>query len=776
MQNAKFKMQNAKFKMQNSKCKMQNAKFKTQNDKLKTLNPKPSTLKHNFRKRMFKNTTLSTFFQGLFRSYSQIFFSESYWFAIPLIIVSFLDISAGFSGLLSVATANLAASLLKFDRLTTSKGFYGFNALLVGLGLGYYYELTFIIIVIAIFSGFLTLLITIAFQGVLGKYYLPYLSLPFVFTIWIVLGASGMLAGTEDNQSGVYILNKLFSIGGNPLVKLHQWWVENITSDFLNSYFLSLGAIFFQFNVFAGIVIAIALLFYSRIAFMLSFIGYSVAFLAYSFLGMDMTLLGYSYIGFNFILGAIAIGGYFYIPSKQSFFWAFAITPIIALVAAGLLDILKPLNLIILSLPFNLVLLTFIYSIRYRTSQSRFQEVKIQEGTPEKNLYSHQSFTKRFPNFGWVQIKLPFHGEWYINQGQKGAYTHKGDWADAWDFVILDKESSQFKNEGNLLTDYYCFGQNVISPADGTVIVAEDGIEDNIVGEVNTLKNWGNTLIIKHAEGLYSKLCHLQKGSVSVRVGDNVHYGQVVGKAGNSGRSPFPHLHFQLQTTPYIGSKTLKYPFYAYVEDGTNIKTFSYPAQGQKIKPVEESFILRKAFNLMPGTKLNWKINTQHGTNEVTWEVCTNPYNKSYILCQDTKSVAYFHYDGVHFCFTHFAGDRKSLLYSFYLAAFRLPLINMDNYVSSDYLPVNKVFRNWRLFLHDFTAPFFLYLKVRIEVRMKSSGPEFDPEKIEFSSQLYGTSFNRSILNRKYRLIVNNDNSLKLKDENLNMEAICESY
>ncbi|MBA4323134.1 MAG: peptidase M23, partial [Odoribacter sp.] len=135
---------------------------------------------------MFRNGLLSTLSKGVVRSYSQIFFSENYWFALLLVMVSFLDISAGFCGFISVMTATLSASLLKFDKLTIAKGSYGFNSLLVGLGLGYYYEVTLIIIVIAIFSGFLTLLITIAFQGVLGKYYLPYLSIPFVFSIWIV--------------------------------------------------------------------------------------------------------------------------------------------------------------------------------------------------------------------------------------------------------------------------------------------------------------------------------------------------------------------------------------------------------------------------------------------------------------------------------------------------------------------------------------------------------------------------------------------------------------
>ncbi|MEI6047452.1 MAG: urea transporter [Bacteroidota bacterium] len=725
---------------------------------------------------MLKNSSISTFIQGVLRSYSQIFFSENYWFAIPLVIVSFLDISAGLAGLLSVLTANLAASLLKFDKLTTIKGFYGFNSLLVGLGLGYYYELTFVIIVIAILSGFLTLLITITFQGILGKYYLPYLSIPFVICIWIVLSAGGMLSGTEDNQSGVYILNKLFVIGGHPLVNLHQWLVGKITSNFVNSYFLSLGAIFFQFNVFAGFVVAVALIFYSRIAFMLSLLGYGVAYMAYSFFGTDMTQLGYSYIGFNFILGAIAIGGYFYIPSKQSFFWAFAITPVTALVSAGLFVLLKPFNLTLLSLPFNLILLTFIYSLRFRTSQGKFREVLIQEGTPESNLYSYESFSKRFPNFGRLQIRLPFLGEWHVSQGHNGDDTHKSEWADAWDFVIINSDSSQYNFEGNYLQDYFCFGQNIIAPADGTVVIAEDGTDDNKIGEVNTFKNWGNTVIIKHAEGLYSKLCHLRKGSIPVKAGDNVHYGQVIGKVGNSGRSPYPHLHFQIQSTPYIGSKTLKYPIFVYLENGKEIRTFSYPSKGNKVKTIEENSLLKKAFNLMPVTKLNWTVTTSGIADSVTWEVITNSYNNSYIFCHATKSLAYFQYDGVHFCFTHFAGDRRSLLYNFYLAAFRLPLVNIDEYITTDSLPINQTFKGWRLFLHDFTAPFFLYLKVSFKVSIKLIGSEFDPDRIEYSSKLSGYSFSQTIWTKGFKLIVNRDNSMKMETDLLEIEAICESF
>jgi hypothetical protein len=585
-----------------------------------------------------------------------------------------------------------------------------------------------------------------------------------------------MLHGAENNEGGAYVLNKLFSIGGNPLVNLHQWWVSHIKSDFLNSYFMSLGAIFFQYNVFAGIVISIAMFFYSRIAFLLSLVGYSVAYLAYSFFGMDMTQLGYSYIGFNFVLGAIAIGGYFYIPSRQSFFWAFAVTPVIALVAAGMFILLKPFNLTILSMPFNLVLLTFIYSLRFRSVQKHFNEVIIQEGTPERNLYSYQSFTRRFPNFGWMQIKLPFLGEWYVSQSHNGEYTHKGDWSDAWDFVITNSDLKQYENEGEKLKDYYCFGQNVIAPADGIIIVSEDGIEDNRAGEINILKNWGNTVIIKHAEGLYSKLCHLQKGSLNVKVGDNVHYGQVIGKVGNSGRSPYPHLHFQLQSTPYIGSKTLRYPLFSFLENSKEIKTFSFPEKGKLLKPIDTNSLLGKAFNLMPGTKLNWQVNTLVGTEKVEWEVFTNPFNRSYIFCHSSKSMAYFIYDGVHFTFTHFEGKRNSLLFNFYLAAFKVPLVNIDGYLSTDYLPVNKAFKGWGLFIHDFTAPFFMYLNAKSIVKMKIHGSLLDVDNFEFDSTITGSSFKRHIWTKKFRIMVNRNISLKFTDEDLKLEAICEPY
>jgi hypothetical protein len=56
----------------------------------------------------------------------------------------------------------------------------------------------------------------------------------------------------------------------------------------------------------------------------------------------------------------------------------------------------------------------------------------------------------------------------------------------------------------------------------------------------------------------------------------------------------------------------------------------------------------------MPGRRISWRVRSVTGVDTVSWEVFTNVYNKSYIYCHSTKSIAYFQNDGVYFYFTHF--------------------------------------------------------------------------------------------------------------------------
>lgn len=85
------------------------------------------------------------------------------------------------------------------------------------------------------------------------------------------------------------------------------------------------------------------------------------------------------------------------------------------------------------------------------------------------------------------------------------------------------------------------------APADGTVVVAKDGMGNTYSTGV---PDWGNYVKIKHADGVYTLMAHLLKGSIRVKTGQIVKRGDVLGAMGSSGYSSGPHCHLEV----YIGS------------------------------------------------------------------------------------------------------------------------------------------------------------------------------------------------------------------------------
>ena len=75
-------------------------------------------------------------------------------------------------------------------------------------------------------------------------------------------------------------------------------------------------------------------------------------------------------------------------------------------------------------------------------------------------------------------------------------------------------------------------GQAVRAPAPGRVVLAGDFFYS------------GNAVFIAHGEGVVSLLCHLSK--VSVKEGQVLQTGDVVGEVGSTGRASGPHLHWSL--------------------------------------------------------------------------------------------------------------------------------------------------------------------------------------------------------------------------------------
>jgi urea transporter len=695
-----------------------------------------------------------------------------------LIVVSFTDFYAGLFGLIAVIVTNSVGFLMGFDKRTVARGLYGFNSLLVGLGLGIYYEPSVIILLIIVLASVFTLFISVSLQGVLGKYGIPYLSIPFIIGAWVVTLAAREFSSIGLSERGIFTFNELYTLGGSSMVHLYEWWNSIEIGRPIRIYFISLGAILFQYNIFAGMVIAAGLLLQSRISFSLSIIGFFTAYLFYEFTGTSISELNYSYIGFNYILTSIALGGFFIIPSVRSYLWVIFLVPVVAILTISLSSIFSLFSLPVYALPFNIVVLLFLYILKFRVNPSgSLAEVFIQQNSPEKNLYSHTNHMLRFRP-GLVSVKLPFFGIWQVSQGHNGEHTHKGDWRHAWDFIITDRDGKQYRGEGNNLSDYYCYNKPVVAVADGVVEHIIDNVEDNVVGDTNILENWGNSVIIKHADFLYSSVSHLIPGSITVKEGMRIKQGEIVGKCGNSGRSPYPHLHFQMQETPYIGSRTLNYPVSYYIGHSGKtftLNNFAMPVEGMRISNIEVNEMIKIAFDFIPGRKMSFEVNTNGIESIERWEVFTDEYNNSYIKCIDSGAIAYFENDGNMLMFRHYEGKRNGLLYYFYLSAFKVQQGFYPSLEVRDNYPLNLITRGPILFLQDFIAPFYKFLGSSYKLKYKSIDSAVSPSKIEFESIAENSIAGRVFRTVSMQLLLGKSGitSLKVEGKRININARC---
>lgn len=678
------------------------------------------------------------FWQSVINSYSQLFFSDHKVFAYLLLLSSFIDPYAGTSGIISLCIALLFSTWIGLDREKIRYGVYSFNALMVGLVMGITYDWNWQFAMVLVCASVLSVLLCVLFHNLFHKYKIPVLSLPFLLSLWMVM----LSLHTFGN---VYIKARAFSLDNelfNNIIAQLALASEKISDAlplFFNVYFKSLAAIFFQYNVIAGILVAIGLLIYSRIAFTLSLLGFSIGYLFYFLMIGSFSQLLYSYIGFNFILTAITLGGYFTIPSLRSYTLAVIATPLIAILISALVSLLAPYQLPLYSLPFNIAMILFMMLLNSRVHAHGLNLVARQLYSPEKNLYHQHNYLERFKNETYFHIHLPFFGDWFVSQGFDGKHTHKEDWRYAWDFVVTDDMQHTFRLPGTDVADFYCYNLPVLAPAAGTVWNVVDGIEDNEVGDVDIHNNWGNTIIIKHGDFFYSKLSHLRKGSIKVKAGDYVNRGELIATCGSSGRSPEPHIHFQLQGTPYIGSKTLMYPvaYYMSRQNGAyRFHAFEYPQEGQTLARVSITPLLATAFNFIPGVTLRYEVTRENGEKELLkWEVFVDAWNHAYLYCHSTRSSAYFVNNGTLHYFTEFIGDRKSLLYQFYLGANKVLLGYYEQLEITDKLPITGFYSGLNRMIQDFIAPFYIYLKAEYRSRFISVDDLINPASIRMESR-----------------------------------------
>ncbi len=163
-------------------------------------------------------------------------------------------------------------------------------------------------------------------------------------------------------------------------------------------------------------------------------------------------------------------------------------------------------------------------------------------------IMARNSPARRVPSHGAHRLGTTF----AIDLVPVDAWDRSAPWS--WRALLTSEAAESFVG----------FGAPVYAPSAGTVVAVHDGELDHVarrsqltlvpyvLGQVSRVRSGVNVIAGNHVVidmgvgGPYILLAHLRRGSVRVRMGDEVHRGAEVAACGNSGNSTQPHLHVQV--------------------------------------------------------------------------------------------------------------------------------------------------------------------------------------------------------------------------------------
>ncbi len=656
------------------------------------------------------NTTiLKDFTKASLLSYSQIFFSYSQILGLLLLLLTFFSPYIGLFGLLGVILSNLLSYLFNYNKEHIQKGYLGFNSLLMGMEVAYFFKpslATFILLFTLIVSTlFLTIVLNHLFYLYLG---VPSLTLPFVSISIILYFATYNYTGLTLRDSHDLAFHSFNLLSNYPSIEM---------------FFKSLSIIFFQNNVLVGILISVIMFFYSPIMLFLSLISFFSGLGFYSIMGGSLVGVENAFVGFNFIFSGIAVGGIFFVSSISSYTLMIFTVLITALVSSSIKTFVIFYGMPVFALPFNLVIFMILIAFKQRGRDNFPKIVDFVPGKPEDNLNFYNKNIKRFgSNYINKNLVLPIKGIWKISQGADGKETHKDRWRWAIDFQKLNYDKKVYNNSGDSLDDYPTYKDNVYSPIDGVVVLIENKIEDNKIGDVNIKHNWGNFIIIDAGFGIYVKLAHLLKGSIKVNINQKVKIGEELGKVGNSGRSSYPHLHFQVQAMPIVGADTINFAFSNYIlhnKDNSEIKIKELPKTNDIIENLEQDNRLSDVFNLYINREFTYKYNNE----EEVVKVDIDFYGRMFLLSNNGAKLYFSKTDKI-FYFLDFEGPRNSVLYEIYLMIPMVVLQYKENLNWSEllYFSPSGILKNYISFLYSFIHSPYKKFKLKYGKKVKFNG------------------------------------------------------
>lgn len=600
-------------------------------------------------------------FAELLSGYGSFFGLTNRTSQMLLLLSSLLHPIVGIYGMLGGLTTMLARRLLggfpkEEERIDMV------NGILFGLLIGSSFPGSKISFFLLGFGALLVVLMSATVKSTLGKFLkLPILGLPYFLSACIVLPLSVIFREPIISTAQIALPDVLHGI------PFPDVWS-------------ALGSIYFSGTPTGGMLVFLAFLISSRYLAFLSLGSAILSTLYLASIGVTPGSLTFLIAQMNGVLAASVIGGLYAVPTTRSLAVASLCTLQACTLSITIERVFWVVSLPVLALPF--VLSTYVTMIALSAERGgpwpKFW--LLTPDLPEKSIEKITQAEARGVDFRSIALKLPVSGIWQIYQSFNGPHTHKGLWQYAID-LFQTKDGHSFRNDGTELSDYYCFGQPVLSPAYGCIIALESNHNDNVPGEVDTINNWGNYILIGLDSGQYVLLAHLQKESLRVIPGSRVTPGQVLALCGNSGRSPQPHLHMHVQLTSFVGDRTVPFHLAGVIESISKTQTFllnAQPKEGASVLSPTKNTALRRALRLRVGSQFNYDIVEKNKIQKndcvtVTLDLC----GQFWVQCRNGAKAAFTLSDDLLAVFGR-TGDSNVLLDAFILAIGLTPLVEGD--------------------------------------------------------------------------------------------------
>jgi len=648
----------------------------------------------------------------------------------------------GFSGLAGVMIALGAGALLGFDREGLRNGSLLFNSLLAALALAHIAHVRAMPISLALTLNPIVsigaLFVTVAFNRWMQRQFgVPAMSLPFVCLHLLLIS---LTSHWQVQAPAISIF---------PVVT-ESWLavLPVVVADYINCYWESFSAILFLPQPTVGLVLSLGLLLNSRLSFLFATVAFAAGMATLAIIPYwygPIPASGASYLTFNFIFVGIALGGVFHTPSRGSLLLTIFGGVSCALVAVACLILFGGPLATPLALVFNLVTLVMVIALQGRSEMKFVRPALLVAASPEEQLRRSFQFDERFPERFFPSLICPFAGQRVVTQGVDGDITHRGAWRYALDFEVRSDDADISSGEpdlcnGEVVSDYYTFNTPVLSPGVGTVAHVVDHIADGDIGATNLQDNWGNLVIVQLDEGGSFKLCHLKQGSIRVAVGERVHLGQLIGYCGNSGRSPIPHLHMQLQSHAAVGAETIPFRLRHFIEvngDNRTYHTAGLPIKNMRIENAQFDINTARCFTDIPRESASFDVRFSRGQSKRNWSET--------IHCQLSELGDYqFESRGAKltgrvldsaFYVLDYRSGKSAVLDWLWLGLCRVPFLNDRTAKWNDELPAEAFLAPWVLPFYDLSAAFLPWPRMQVCSQIEQEG-EFAVVKTTVKTKL----------------------------------------